>query len=181
MEKVPVVDKERLEMLVRGHQAELYRYARYLGADVPTAEDVVQDAFLAAAKAVPCASDESRTVSAWLRGITRNIFLMHCRRAKANPVKADSELMEQAERVWTSEFLGTGDGFDYLEALRECLKALPEKQRSVIELHYAARKPRSEIARIYSMTEDGVKSLLRRTRAALAECVKKRLASETAA
>jgi RNA polymerase sigma-70 factor (ECF subfamily) len=181
LERIPAVDSKRLEMLVKGYQAELYRYVRYLGADVPTAEDVVQEAFLAAAKAAPSANDEPKAVSAWLRGITRNVFLMHCRRARANPVKADSELMEQAERVWTAEFLGTGDGFDYLEALRECLKTLPEKQRSVVELRYAGRKSRSEIAQLYSMTEDGVKSLLQRTRAALAECVRKRLASETAA
>ena len=35
-----------LERLVREHQAELWRYLRYLGSDAARAEDLVQETFL---------------------------------------------------------------------------------------------------------------------------------------
>ena len=42
------MDRKVLESLVRIHQAKLYRYLRYLDADRQTAEDLLQDVFLAA-------------------------------------------------------------------------------------------------------------------------------------
>lgn len=178
------MDRETLEGLIRAHQAELYRYARYLGADGFTAEDVVQDTFLAAAEGASPPADlalgnkpNARRASAWLRGVARNVFLMHCRSKRTSPVKVDSNYLERAEGVWASRFLREGDGFDYVEALRRCLEALPRKQRRVIDLQYVHRKARAEMAALFSMTDDGVKSLLRRIRAILADCIERRLRS----
>jgi hypothetical protein len=42
------------------------------------------------------------------------------------------------------------------------------------------REPRAAMAAELSMSEDGIKSLLRRIRAVLAECVRGRLAAEEA-
>ncbi len=177
------MDRATLEALIRAHQAELYRYARYLGADGFTAEDVVQDTFLAAAEAPPPADvaldnkPNGRLASAWLRGVARNIFLMHCRSKRTSPVKIDSDYLEKAEGVWASRFLREGDGFDYVEALRRCLEALPRKQRRAVDLQYVHRKARAEMATLFNMTDDGVKSLLRRIRAILADCIERRLRS----
>jgi len=177
------LDRATLEALIRAHQAELYRYARYLGADGFTAEDVVQDTFLAAAEggSPPADADNPRLASAWLRGVARNIFLMHCRRSRTSPVKVDSDYLERAEGVWASRFLREGDGFDYVEALRRCLEALPRKQRRVIDLQYVHRKARAEMAALFNMTDDGVKSLLRRIRAILGDCIERRVRSPGAA
>ena len=175
------MDRDILETLVRTHQAELYRYVRYLGADVPAAEDLVQDTFLAAFRSrTHPASDDTQGTAAWLRGVARNLFLRHCRRSSASRVQADSELVEQAEDIWAGEFLRGSDGFDYVEALRKCLQQLPDRHRQVLDMRYAGRKSRSEMAQALSMSEDGIKSLLRRIRTALAECVRRRLAMENA-
>ncbi|MBM4034477.1 MAG: RNA polymerase sigma factor [Planctomycetes bacterium] len=171
--------RDDLAALVRIHQAEVYRYVRYLGAEAHAAEDLVQETFLAAFRSdAPPEAADVRGAAAWLRGIARNLFLRYCRSRKTSPVKVDSALVERAEGVWASEFLRGGDGFDYVEALRKCLDALSEKQRHVLDLRYAQKKSRSEMARLLEMSEDGIKSLLRRIRAALAECVRRRLASE---
>jgi RNA polymerase sigma-70 factor, ECF subfamily len=168
---------EELETLVRQHEAEVFRYIRYLGAEnVSTAEDLVQDTFLAAYKSShPPLNNDPRVFSAWLRGIARNLFLMHCRRARTNPVKTDSATLERAETAWTNVFLRDGDGFDYVEALRKCMPNLAERQRKVLEMQYAQNKSRAEMATLCKMTEDGIKSLMRRTRADLAGCIKRRL------
>lgn len=163
-----------LETLVRTHQAELYRYARYLGAERATAEDLVQETFLAAFRA----EDPEHAAAPWLRGILRNQFLNWCRRRRLAPQSADPAALSQAESVWQDVFLRDGDGFDYLQALRKCLADQPEKHRQALDLQYAQKKSRAEIARLLSLTEDGVKSFMRRIRARLAECVGKRLAAE---
>ena len=91
-----------------------------------------------------------------------------------------SQGLERAESVWRLDFLRDGDGFDYLEALRRCLRDLPPKQRDALDMRYRDKKSRGEMAQFLGISEDGIKSLLRRLRAALAKCVKKRLALEGA-
>jgi RNA polymerase sigma-70 factor (ECF subfamily) len=174
-----MLSRTELETLVRMHQAEIYRYLRYLGADATTAEDLVQEAFLAACQSEnPPSSTDSPLRAAWLRGIARNQFLTFCRRRKRSPVQADPESLEQAEAVWRREFLRSGDGFDYVEALRACLAEMPERSRGILDMRYTQGKSREEMAKLCLMSEDGVKSLLRRVRAALGECIRRRLGLE---
>jgi len=166
------MDRETLEFIVRSNQAELYRYVKYLGADSATAEDVVQDAFLGAfrSKKVPDLNDVP-VRGAWLRAIARNTFLNYCRKRRASREIADPDVLEHAEKHWATEFLGEGDGFDYLEALRGCVGKLTDKSRDLVEQCYTGQKSRAELAETFSMSEDGIKSLLRRVRAGLAKCV----------
>ncbi len=172
-----MVNRDDLEVLVRVHQAEIYRYLRFLGAeDTAVAEDLVQDTFLAAFQSPnPPDSADVRRQSAWLRGIARNLFLMHCRRKRKSPVQVDSEYLERAEAFWTTEFLRGGDGFDYVQSLRSCLEKLAEKPRRLLELFYTQEKSRAEIAQLFGVTEDGIKLSLRRVRAGLADCIQRRL------
>ena len=173
---------DELESWILAHQAEVYRYVRYLGADSQSvAEDLVQDTFLVAFKSVslPNTNDE-RVRAAWLRGIARNLFYNYCRRNKRSPVKVNSETLEQAEVCWTQEFLDDGDGFEAIEALRGCVGKLEEKQRGILDHFYSQDKSRAELARLYKMSEDGVKSLMRRIRRDLAECIRRRMAATRA-
>lgn len=173
------MDRTEFETMIVAHQAEIYRYVRYLGAGVDTVEDIVQDVFVAALsdKQGPV-SQEPRARAAWLRGIARHKFLSHCRRQRTSPVLVSEELVDQSEHVWTKVFLRSGDGFDYLEALRSCLKDLPPKGRHILELCYIRDRSRAEMATACGMTEDGVKSALGRLRASLADCVARRIGLE---
>lgn len=178
------MDREALESLVKFHQAGIYRYARYLGADPVASEDIVQETFLAAFKSFGKAKGTGEAdvegQAAWLRGIARNMFLRHCRRTKTGPVLVDAGLLEQAEGAWRGEFLRGGDGFDYVDALRRCVGNLSPEHQAMIEQRYAQDKSRGEMARRAGMTENGVKGLLRRIRAALADCIRRRLKMEEA-
>lgn len=170
-----------LEGLVRSHQAEIYRYLKYLGADSATAEDVVQETFLAAFRSRASVDlADAKAAVAWVRGIARNTFLHHCRGRRRDPVLVDSQFLERAEAFWARGFLPPTDGFDYLDALRECLKTLSEPHREALRLRYQQRCSRAEMARACSMSEDGIKSLLRRIRACLAACIHGRLGREEA-
>ncbi len=169
------MDRDRLATLVRTHQAELYRYMRYLGADNAAAEDLVQETFLAAFRSsTPPAPDASRGAAARPSGIARNLFLRHCRRLRTSPVPADTELLEVGRGDLEGRVPRGGEGFDYVQALRKCLETLSAEQRRVLDLRYTERTP-PEMARLLDVTENGVKTLLRRIRARLADCIRKRL------
>ena len=173
------MDRQTLERLIKNHQADLYRYARFLGADAGTADDVVQDTFLAAAGSVDVPIRNNRPLyGPWLRGIARNVFLVRLRRNRASPITVDSHLVEQAQDVWQNSFMENNRWPAVLEALGKCLESLTEKQRALVDLRYARKKSRREMARQFEMTEDGIKSLLRRVRHALAVCIEKRLSKD---
>lgn len=170
------MDRRTFETLVRAHQAQLYRYARYLGAAPAYCEDLVQDTFLAALKSASVAlAADSTSQGAYLRGILRNTFLAGCRRMKNLHVVVNSDYLEGAEAAWQSEFLRGGDGFDYVEALRQCLKVLDDKARRFLDLFYERGRSRQEVATAMHLTTDGVKTAGRRLRARLGECVRRRL------
>ena len=170
------MNRNELISLVQSHQAQIYRYLRYLGAAPHVAEDLAQEAFVAAfQKSTQVAGSEVAHQGAWLRGVARNLFLAHCRRAKADPVHLDTEFVEQSEGFWAREFADASDGRDHLEALWLCLQGLPPREREMIEFQYRLKKSRAEMAAAVGLTEDGVKTLMRRLRAMLAQCIEKRL------
>lgn len=174
-----MIGRAELETLVRTHQAEIYRYVRYLGADQDAAEDLVQETFLVACRTAPAVLQSALPErAAWLRAVARNQFLYWCRRRRRGPFTAEAAVLERAERVWNDEFLRQGDGFDYVEALRACLKQLPEHSRGALELRYAQGKSRGEMAGLLKMSEDGIKTLLRRIRTVLGDCIRRRLGLE---
>jgi RNA polymerase sigma-70 factor (ECF subfamily) len=168
--------RRTFETLVRTHQAQVYRYLRYLGANPAVAEDIAQETFLTVLeKGGPPRSADVGGQGAWLRGIARNLFLRYCRRSRVDPVQITGDTLDQFEGTWSAEFLRDGDGFDYVEALRKCLDSLSQKQRRTLDLRYALKKSRAQMAELCGMTEDGVKTLLRRIRAELVKCVRRRL------
>ena len=176
-----LMDRQTLAELIRVHQAELYRYMRYLGAKEDVAEDLVQETFLAAMRSNHAPVDEPPNVAAaWLRGTGRNLFLTYCRRQRRNPVKLSSDFLREADNRWASVFLRDGDGFDYVEALRRCVAGLNGRKRSAIDMRYKDGKSRVEMASALGITENSVRSLLQRVRAALANCVERRLKTEGA-
>ena len=123
------MNRDELVSLVQSHQAQIYRYLRYLGAPLHVAEDLAQETFVAAfQKSTQGQWREVAHQAAWLRGVARNLFLAHCRRAKSDPVHLDTELVERAEALWAEEFPGSRDGRDRLGALRRCLQDLPARE-----------------------------------------------------
>jgi RNA polymerase sigma-70 factor (ECF subfamily) len=170
--------------LVRTHQAVVWRYVRYLGASAELADDLVQEAFLQLLRA-PFVERTPAATSAWLRTVVRNLYVKSFRR----PPFASAEL-DAIEATWTG-FVGDGasgdgDGRDGADSggasgsseavarLRQCLEQLDGRARSVVAWHYEERRSRADIAGRLGIGEDGVKSLLRRTRALLKACVERR-------
>lgn len=170
--------REDLSEIITAHQTELFRYLKYLGANHALAEDLLQDVYLRAFRATSVPNLEDLTTRrAWLRQIARNLFYDSCRRTNRSPVSFDSEQADKAETFWTQEFLAQDEGFGCMEALESCLASLPQRQRSMVDLFYADRQSREEIALNFGVSADGVKVALRRIRQALGNCIQSKLST----
>jgi RNA polymerase sigma-70 factor (ECF subfamily) len=173
-----VSDDERVEMdlasLVREHQADVWRYLRYLGAAADDADDLTQETFLAVARA-PFDQRSRAETAAYLRTAARNQLLMLRRRQGRQICTVE---LAAAEHVW-AEAAPRGSLEEFLDALGVCCESLGGRTHEVVHRFYRDGKGREEIAAEFEMSVDGIKSLLRRTRAGLRECVERRMNSQT--
>lgn len=157
------------EELVRRHQKGLWRYLRFLGAGPALADDLTQEAFLALLDDPPEDRGEA-AAAAWLRTTGRRLYLREGRRPRAGlELLGDGEV----EQTWLAlagrHPPAEGDG--YLAALHDCLEPLPERHRQALLLRYADGASRHEMAVALGIGEEGVKTMLRRLRDALQDCV----------
>ncbi len=155
--------------LIRAHQAQVWRYLRFLGCDEAQADDLAQETFLAVWEK-PFADRGAAATRSYLRRVAKNLFLMAVRRRRARPAFRD---LETADTAWVEHVVDDGDG--YRAALASCLEALSGRARRALELFYADGAGRSRIAEELGLTRDGVKTLMRRARETLRSCIGRRL------
>ncbi|MFO0789383.1 MAG: sigma-70 family RNA polymerase sigma factor [Pirellulales bacterium] len=163
-----------LARLVHNHQAAVWRYVRFLGAADAEADDLVQETFLAVARGEFVERDEHQTAS-YLRVVARN-QLLALRRKQHREISTVE--LEAAETVWTAAAGADGSLGGYLDALADCLTKLEGRSRAAIDLHYREAASREVIAERLGMQPDGVKTLLRRTRSVLRECIERKLKTD---
>jgi RNA polymerase sigma-70 factor (ECF subfamily) len=173
-----VSDRERVELdlasLVREHQADVWRYLRYLGAAAEDADDLTQETFLTVARA-PFDQRSRAETAGYLRTAARNQLLM-LRRKQGRQICTVE--LAAAEDVW-AEAAPRGSLEDFLDALGMCCETLAGRTREVVDRFYRDGQGREEIAVEFEMSVDGIKSLLRRTRASLRECVERRIKGDS--
>ena len=146
------------------------------------ADDLTQETFLAVAR-TGFAGVESNTgrdragfeergehqTAGYLRTAARNQLLMLRRRQNRQISTVE---IEAAEGVWAATTVD--HGWDaLLDSLAECLGQLEGRPRRAIDLQYRDDAGRAEIAQQLDMKPDGVKTLLRRTRQLLRECLER--------
>lgn len=155
--------------LVRTHQAEVWRYLRYLGASPEQADDLTQETLLQLLRG-HCRDRGEDARRGWLRTVARNFYRKSLRRPPA-PAELDA-----ADLAWSS-FARDDGGNGHLGALRQCLDELDGRARRAVRLQYEEHRSREQIAADLQLSADGVKSLMRRVRTALRACVERRIGS----
>ncbi len=160
--------------IVRAHQTGIWRYLRYLGADASDAEDLTQETFLAVLRA-PFEDRGPATTAAYLQTVARNLFLKQRRRRRDAALTVDVEF-DRIDSTW-NRLCARDGGHRYLEALDACLELLDGRGRDALRMRYRDGCSRSEIAERLGIGVDGTKSLLRRVRQLLRECVERRIGS----
>jgi RNA polymerase sigma-70 factor (ECF subfamily) len=148
-----------LERLFREHWPRAYRAAHLVTGDAAAAEDIAQEAFLAAIRNLD-RFDRRRPFGPWLHRIVVNRAIDWARaRTLRGEVGADESLAAEPEPPAE------------LPELVRALAELPPDQRAVIVLRYLLEYTPGEIAELLELPRGTVNSRLRRGLDALREAV----------
>lgn len=168
-------DDAAYETLVRTYGGRLLAVARrYLG-NSEEAQDAVQDAFVAAFRAIGSFEGSAR-LSTWLHQITVNASLMKLRTRRRKPEESIEDLLPTflddghhaiVPAIWSER---SDDAYEREETrsyVRQMIDRLPEGYRTVLLLRDIEEKDTLETAEILGLSENAVKTRLHRARQAL--------------
>jgi RNA polymerase sigma factor (sigma-70 family) len=160
------------ETIVDRYQGRLLGFCRQMLGSTEDAEDVLQEVFVNAYKAM-LRDEREINLRPWLYRIARNRCLNHLR-------KPTADAQESMDMVPAVEASSTAERVHNREEFRQLLvdvKKLPETQRSALLLREMDALSYEEIAAAMETTVPSVKSLLVRARISLAEASQARLLS----
>lgn len=148
----------------------VYRYILARVADVPTAEDLTSETFMAMMRGIrDTRAEDELGFAAWLLGIARNHVLMHFRKRKIHPEVA-------LQPQWWGESQSVAEEDDPLLVLmaREtwsetvtALNQLTREQREVVLLRCVLGYPTDDVARLMHRQAGTIRALQFRALASL--------------
>ena len=147
-----------LEALFRAHWSRAHRAAYLVVDDAAAAEDIAQEAFLAAVRALD-RFDRRRPFGPWLHRIVVNRAIDW---ARARELRGEAELGDTARRARARRARAD-------ESLDAAIRALSPEHRAVIVLRYLLEYTPGEIAELLELPRGTVNSRLRRGLDALKE------------
>jgi len=168
-------DQSAYAELVERHSPTIYNLALRMMNDREEAEEVLQETFLSAFRAVGRFEGRSQ-LSTWLYRIAYNAALMRLRKRPLPTTSIDEPIQnDEGDQIprqlvdWTGrpdEILLTGELRSMLDS---AAAALPETLRSVFTLRDIEGLSTAEAAEVLGLTETNVKVRLHRARLALRE------------
>ncbi len=158
------------ETIVDRYQPRLLGFCRQMLGSTEDAEDVLQEVFVNAYKAMLADSREIN-LRPWLYRIARNRSLNHLRKPTAD-CKESMDTVPMVDAATTHEMVHNREEF---RQLLSDVKKLPETQRTALLLREMDALSYEEIAVTMETTVPSVKSLLVRARISLAEASQARL------
>lgn len=170
------LQRAELSRLVMQHRTALYGYILACVRNHAHAEDILQNVCVAVTESIDRLENEEGFLP-WAREIARRRVLAHFRQARREQI-ADPELVqhlaEAAERLDERR-----PASEHQAALMACLENLPRNSRRLILMRYDGKVAGAEeLARRFGRSVQAVYALVKRIKAALRECVERRLAEE---
>jgi RNA polymerase sigma-70 factor, ECF subfamily len=152
------------EALFRAHWPRAYRAAYLVVHDAAAAEDIAQESFLAAVRALP-RFDVRRPFGPWLHRIVVNRAIDWSRARELRREAGDVDAGELAD----SSPKRSGTGKPYSENVASALEGLSPEQRAVVVLRYLLEYTPGEIGALLELPRGTVNSRLRRALDELAD------------
>lgn len=162
------------DTLVAEYQLEIRLYLARKTGDATAADDLAQEVFMAAFNRFPDLTQSPRPM-AWLKVVARNKAVDYLRRqARVSAVPGDEIEGLLAER-YEDRVEEISDDPETLDALRQCLAALPDRSRNLVKANYFAGQSAQSIADQSGQADNTIRMALLRIRRTLARCVRSRL------
>lgn len=145
---------EAFEILVRQYSRSLYCVIRRIVLVHNDADDILQNTFMKAWRALPMFQGKSK-ISSWLYRIAVNEALDFVREKKKMEFCEVDEKTDIAARLMADEYF---DGNEAEALLQEAVALLPEVQRVVFQLKYYEEMKYSEMREILGTSEGALKA-----------------------
>ncbi|GAB4528313.1 MAG: sigma-70 family RNA polymerase sigma factor [Anaerolineae bacterium] len=175
LKRLQAGDPFAFAQFVEENQGQIYNLALRMLGDPQEAEDVLQETFLSAYKALPDFEGRS-SLSTWLYRIASNACLMRLRKKRPDVVSVDEPLaLEDGDNVprqlvdWSQlpedELLSN----ELRQEMDQAVSELPEALRVVFILRDLEGLSTAETAEVLELSEGAVKTRLHRARLWLRE------------
>lgn len=165
--------EEKFVQMFAGHERELRGFVRSMGLDWNAVDDVMQMVSLVMWRKWH-EFDGGSDFMLWARVITRFEVLKYRRKMARDRHVFRENVMELLAGA-AEELDGSGRSEDYRNALQECIKALPERSRRLIQAAYAGDRTIREVADDVGQSATAFYKTLNRIREKLRQCVQQRL------
>ena len=143
----------------------IYRYVRYQVKDTMTAEDITEDVFVKAWKAIRSCKGKGRTFSAWIYRIAHNHMINTLRSMKKCVSIETDDLAELSESESAMDDILDG------QELSELLTHLPPNQKQVVILKFIEGMGNREIGKIMNKSEGAIRLLQMRALTTLRQII----------
>lgn len=140
-------------LMVKSYSQRLYWHVRRIVYNHEDADDVLQNAFVNAWRALPKFRQDSNPYT-WLYRIATNEALSHLRKHKDN-VRLDEVSFSLSQNLEADTFF---EGDEIQLKLQEAIATLPEKQRVVFNLRYFDEMSYADMSQVLETSEGGLKA-----------------------
>lgn len=163
-------DADAFEQLVVSYRDQAFRLALRMCGSEADADEVAQEAFLSAWKALPNFRGESQ-FSTWLYQLTTHAAIDLMRREKRQIAAADITEVSAADPAPSPQ--QQAEQSEQREIVRDAILQLAPEQREVVVLRFMEELSYEEIGAVLKLPSGTVKSRLNRAKAQLKEILSK--------
>ncbi len=167
--RIAARDHAAMRVATDRHAAMVWRVAFRMLGDAAEAEDIAQESLLKLWNHADRWQPGSAGIAPWLKKVTVNQCLDRLRRKR---FASDEEVPEREDETPLAdrqiEVVETG------QAVKDCIEALPDRQRAAVILTYYEEAPNQGAAETMEMQLKAFESLLFRARASLRGCVERK-------
>ena len=154
-------------------------YIRTFTRDAQIAEDLFQETMLIAWRKFD-EFDSRQSLSAWLRGIAKNLIRNAWRKQSNNKLVFDESTEHFARNtIHAVEMQGNDTWLERLSALSDCISSLPARSRELLLARYADKRTAEQLAVSAGIKTETVRKRLQRIREQLANCIERKLGEAT--
>lgn len=167
--RIAACDHGAMRLAADRHAQLVWRIAYRMLGDAAEAEDVAQESLLKLWNHADRWQAGGAGIAPWLKRVTVNQCLDRLRRKRFT---SDEKVPERADETPLADRqIEAGEAG---QAVKDCIEALPDRQRAAVILTYYEEQPNQGAAESLEMQLKAFESLLFRARASLKGCVERK-------